>query len=435
MLFLDFFKKAFLALTILALSIAPSFAIQETEKISLKDAVEFALKTNPQIKLSELDVLIAKNEIEKANRLQNPSLETFQNIPKAGIGNPQQIGVGYTLEILKRKKRQELAKTYYKLTDNYKNFAKHIFISEVKKSYIALLVKKTNFKILKEQENLAREEFMAIKKEVDSKKLPETELIQAKILLNRSMLYSNVARSEVISAQNYFNTVLNSGEMSYDTLEEDFPEDFSKLLVISPKNDSLNFEDIKKIALENRFDLLAARKNIQKSKDELELVKANRIPDLEIMGGYSYVSKGMSENGKFQNGGYIGANLINIPVLYNYTPEIKNAEIEIEKAELKYKDTEIDALRNIADAWEKYVISKNNLNFYTEELLKNSKELMQASKNNLRDKKIDLTTFLVSKRLFLETILGYHEALGEYCTSYTDLLKELNVDNIETENI
>ena len=146
----------------------------------------------------------------------------------------------------------------------------------------------------------------------------------------------------------------------------------------------------------------------------------------------------MSGDGHFQSGGYIGASLINIPLLYNYSPEIENARIEIEKAELRYKDIEIDAIRNLTDAWEKFVIARTNLNFYNNELLNNSQELMSSSRKSLHNKEIDLTTFLVSKKLYLELILGYQDTLGEYYTSFAELLKEINansLDEIKIENI
>lgn len=88
----------------------------------------------------------------------------------------------------------------------------------------------------------------------------------------------------------------------------------------------------------------------------------------------------MSGDGHFQSGGYVGASIVNIPILYNFKPEIDNAKIEIQKAELKYEDTKIDAIRNITDAYEKFVIARENLNYYNKEILTNSRELMDASK-------------------------------------------------------
>lgn len=430
--------KKFLTALLLILTTSTGYAIQEEQKIDLKGAIEVALQTNPQIKLSKLDIDIARNNIFIADRLQNPSIHTFQNIPKAGVGNPQQIGVDYTIEILKRGKRKETAKAYSLAAIDSQKFLEYSLITEVKKSYINLLVKKSHLQILKEQEALYEELYKRMEEDVKQEKLPETEAIQAKIVLNRAIMYSNIARSEVISAQNYFNSVMNTSNINYDTKEDTLPDDYAVLMTINPTDESINFNDIKNYALAHRYDLLAAKKEVQAAKNKLEAVKSQRIPDIELTGGYAYQTKGMSGDGHYQSGGYVGASLVNIPLLYNYSPEIQNAQIEIEKAELKYKDIEIDAIRNLTDAWEKFVIARNNLNFYNSELLNNSEELMSASRKSLQNSEIDLTTFLVSKKLYLELILGYQDTLGEYYTSFAELLKEINADSInqiKIENI
>lgn len=422
-------KKIIFTLFILLITLS-SFAIQEERKISLQDAIELAIRTNPQMELARLDVDIARNKIFEANRLQNPSIHTFQNIPKAGMGNPQQVGVDYTIELFKRGKRKETAKTYSLAASDHQKFLEYGLIAEVKKSYVNFLVKKSKYKILKEQEQLAKELYENIKQEVEKGNLPKTEEIQAKIAVNKSIMLTNVARTETITAQNYFNSVLNTSDINLDTKEDFLPDNYSTLMAISPNEKTPDLKEIKEYALNNRYDLLMAQKEAEAAKKNLEAIKNLRIPDVELTGGYSYQTRGMSGDGQFQSGGYVGARLVNIPILYNFKPEIDNAKIEIQKAELKYEDAKIDAIRNITDAYEKFVIARENLNYYNKEILSNSRELMDASRQNLHNKEIDLTTFLVSKKLYLELMLGYQDALGEYYSSYADLLKEINSDSI-----
>ncbi len=426
--------KKILALLILISGSLSCFAIQENRKISLPEAIELAVKTNPEMQLAQLDYNIARNKIFEAGRLQNPGIHTFQNIPKSGDGNPQQIGVDYTIEILKRGKRKETAKSYSLAAADNQKFLEYYLVAEVKKSYINLLVKKSHLKILKEQEKLSKDLYENIKKEAEQGNLSKTEEIQAKIILNRAIMSSNIARTEAITAQNYFNSVMNTSDINYDTKEDGFPDDFTVLMAIPPDVETPSIADIKEYAVQNRYDLLMAQKETLAAKNNLEAVKSLRIPDVELTGGYGYQTKGMSENGHFQSGGYIGASLVNIPILYNYKPEIQNAEIEIKKAELKYEDTKIDAVRNVTDAWEKFVIARENLNYYNNEILSNSKELMEASRKSLDNKEINFTTFLVSKKTYLDLMLGYQDALGEYYSSYADLLKEINADDLNFKN-
>lgn len=421
-------KKIFILFLMLTLS---ANAIVEEKKISLNSAIEAALKTNPQIKILKLDVENSKNDIKIASHLQNPSISTFQNIGSIAKGNPQQIGVDYTIEILKRGKRKQAAKSYSDAVLNNQKFQEQVLIYEVKRAYFEFLLKKTNLKIIEEQKELTKKLLETAQKG----DLPKTDIIQARIAYNRALMYSNIAKSSVISAQNHFNTVMNTSDVNYDTFEDFLSDNYDELLTINPKNDSITFDKIKAYAINHRYDLIAAKFEVEKAQKELKAIKSKLIPDLELQSGYSYLTQGLSDNGNFHSGAYVGASLVNIPLVYRYQPEIKNAINNIERAQLKYQDIEIDIIRDVQDAWEKYTIAKNNLNFYNDELLVNSKELLEASIEGLNKKEIDITGFIVSKKLYLELILGYYETLGEYYISYAELLKQMNSDGFRVEDI
>ena len=192
-------------------------------------------------------------------------------------------------------------------------------------------------------------------------------------------MYYNQANSEMISARNKFNAVMNSSELEFDTVQNGLNDDYSSLLTIKPTDKNISFDEIKHFVFEHRYDILSAKKEVEAKKAELSVIKSQLMPDLEILGGWSYQTSSVSESSKFENGAYIGASLVNIPVVYQYKPEIEKAKFEIEKAELKYQDLMIDVTRNITDAWEHFSVSRDNLNFYDKELLKNSQELLETS--------------------------------------------------------
>ena len=95
------------------------------------------------------------------------------------------------------------------------------------------------------------------------------------------------------------------------------------------------------------------------------------------------------------------------------------------------EDIKVDVIRDLTDAWEKFVIARNNLNYYNKELLSNSRELLEESKESLEKKDIDITSFLVSKKLYLEVMLGYEAALAEYYSCFAELLKEMNAESLD----
>ena len=430
---MTFMKKIILVILALTAVSQTSWAILDEKKIGIKEAIEKALETNPQMQMLDMDVEISKNNTKAANRLQNPSLSVFENYGKSQSSEPQNVSAKVTIELLKRGKRKEASKSLENIALNTRKFSQYDLILDVRKAYIDLLLKKSNLNVLRDQKKIAKELYESIQKDAKSGKIPQTEVLEAKISLNKIIMAENNAKYNVIFSQNRFNTVMNASDINYDTKEDGLDVDYHGLLTIEPTDNRLEFNEIIDFALVNRYDLQKAKQEVIAAQKKLEVVKSQLIPDIEIEGGYGYFSKVRSETGRHQSGAILSASLVNIPLFYQYKPEIKNAKLEIEKAQLKYKDTEIDAIRNITDAWEKFVITRENLNFYNNELLKNSRELLDASIKSLNNREIDFTTFLVSKKTYFDLILGYQQALADYYISYAELVKEMNIIEVETE--
>ena len=140
-------RKLIFLTSIIFFSITPLFAILEYGEISLIEAIDIALKTNPQVQMKKIETDIAKNDIKIANRLQNPSISTFQNIGATAQGNPQEVGADYVIELLKRGKRKNYALIKEAIAKDNKKLYELTLAYEVKKAYIDLLYKKTNLKI------------------------------------------------------------------------------------------------------------------------------------------------------------------------------------------------------------------------------------------------------------------------------------------------
>ena len=423
--------KKILALIICLLITQTCFGITEVKKISLDSAIELALKENPQNKMAKLDTEIAQKDVKERSHLQNPAIQFFQNLGRAGAGNPQQIGLAYDIELFKPFKRKKVAKYNVSISENNQKSYENELIYKVKTAYFDLLESKTNLGIIKKQRDLFKDILENAIKEGNKGAIPQTDVVLAKIEYNKFQMYYNEAQADLISTRNKFNAVMNSSEIEYDTIQDKLDENYSALLTIKPTDNKINFEEIKQYVYTHRFDILSAKQEVEQKKSELELIKTKLIPDLELSGGWSYQTPAVSESSKFENGAYIGANLVNIPVVYQYKPEIEKAKFEIEKAELKYQDLLIDVTRNLSDAWENFCVTRDNLNFYDKELRSNSQELVEASTKSLKQNKIDMTYFLLMRKTYIELMLGYSDALNNYYRAYADLLKEINVQNIE----
>ena len=68
--------------------------------------------------------------------------------------------------------------------------------------------------------------------------------------------------------------------------------------------------------------------SIKKSSYEVTLAKRNRVPDLTVAGGYAWQTHRHADN--HFGGAFVGG-AIDVPILYNFTPEIQKAELFLMK--------------------------------------------------------------------------------------------------------
>lgn len=403
----------------------------------MSEAVNLAIKNNIDFQANKLDTEIAKNNIKVANKLQNPDFDIFYNFGSAGKGNPQLFGMTETIEIAKRGARKKLAKANYELAKENLNFYEFDLKMDVREAYINLVAAKSILKSLQEQQKLLKELLTIAQRRYEAGAAPEIDVIQAEIALNQMTTQVNTAKVNVKSATFEFNKTINPKDKTYlkfDTVDDLFRNNFIDLETPNPKSQMPEFETIAEDSLKNRFDIKIAKQQINVAEKNLTVIARQRIPDLEIQGGYGYQSKGMSDDGRFKTGAYAGASLVNLPLLYAYRPEIKNAKLEVEKAELNYISTKNKALKDLNNAYEKFVTAQMNLNFYNDKLLKNSDEMIRVSKRSYEVGKSNLTSLIVMEQSYKSIIIGYTYALADYYNCWINFLREVNQEELKTDN-
>lgn len=117
----------------------------------------------------------------------------------------------------------------------------------------------------------------------------------------------------------------NKNNIKYDAQDDNFSDkdDFIALLSPKPLDKLPSFASIMQNSLKNRYDIKIAKQEIDVAKKNLVYVTRQRIPDLEIQGGYGFITRGMSDSGSAVNGAYAGANIINIPLFMHINPKFK----------------------------------------------------------------------------------------------------------------
>lgn len=405
------------------------FAVQDVKKVYLNQAIDAALENNIDLQAAKLERNIAKNNIKTANRLQNPSFDAFYFLGAAGNSEPKQLGVSENIEIAKRKARKNLAESNLKLVEKNIDYTIFDLKMDVREAYINLVEAKSILDTLEQQEELQEELLKIAKVRVKNHNAPDIDVIQAEIALNQMITQVNSARVNVKKALSDFNKVINNPDnIVYDSMDNIFSEEnnFQEMMTPPPNFDFPSFDEIVQNAIRNRYDIQIAKQEIDVAEKNLTVTARQRIPDIQLTGGYAYQVGSYTDSGNFNNGAYAGASLVNIPLFYNYSPEIQNAALKLKQAELKYESSKNRVVKDVSAAYDRFLTAADNLNHYEKKIITGSEELIETSKNSYEAGKSDITSLIVMKQSYKSIIIGYTQALAEYYNSWTNFLREVN---------
>lgn len=427
--------KKIVAALILGIFVQTSaFGIEDVKKVYLQGAINAAIENNLDLQAAELNVNIAKNDIKSANRLQNPSFDVFYNYGASGWTEPRQLGLSQTVEVAKRRARKKLAQSNLKLVETNVDYTRFDLKMDVREAYINLVAAKSILETLKQQQHLQEDLLAIAQKRVEEGKVPDIDVIQAEIALNQMITQVNTAKVNVKNALFAFNKIINNPkDITYDSMDNIFSEEnnFDEMLTPSPDTKFPQLNEIMPKALKNRYDIQIAKQEIDVAEKNLTVIARQRIPDISLSVGYAYQMPMHTDDGRFNSGGYIGASLVNIPLFYNYSPEIQNATLKLQQAELKYQSAQNKAEKDIGAAYDKFLTAAENLNYYESKILISSEQLIDISKKAYESGKSDITALIVMKQSYKSIIVGYTYALADYYNSWTNFLREVNDESFD----
>ena len=309
---------------------------------------------------------------------------------------------------------------------------------DVREAYVNLVAAKEILNVLEQRRKLLNDLLAIAKKRVAAHEVEEIDVIQTEIALDQLVIQVNTQKANVKAAMYNFNKAINANNASdvqYDAEDDNFSdkEDFIALLSPKPLAKLPSFDSIKENSLKNRYDIKIAKQQIDVAKKNLVYVSRQRVPDIELQGGYGFMTRGMSETGSYTDGAYAGANIVNIPLFYTYAPEIQNAKTEVNQAELHYISVKNKAINDLNSAFEKFVTAKVNLNYYNDNLIKNSKDMIKVAQKNYASGKASLTTLIVMEQSYRSIVAGYTYALADYYNCWIEFLREVNAEKFDLD--
>lgn len=401
------------------------------KKISLPEAIDYAMQNNAGIQSMRLEKDKSQNDIKTAGRLLNPRIESFLNLGQAATDNPDYMGLIFPIELFKRAPRKRLARSNLELVKGNILLTELNLRLDVRQAYVNLVEAKSTLKVLDGQRELLQELLNIAQRKFEVGTAPEMDVIQAKMTLNQLLVQVNSARTDILVARYKFNLVLMSKD--FDTKEDYLPEQKEFLDLLTPKSSEKlpEFNDILDLALSKRYDIKNAMQDIDVAQKNLTVTIRKRVPDIELGAGALYVPSTLATDGKTNMGVLLVGNILNIPLLYQYTPEIKNAKLLVEQKQLVYKNTMHNATMNLHSAYASFAAAQMNLNYYNDVILEEAYRFLNMAKKSYIVGKTSMTDLLYIEQSYKEIMMNYTKSLAEYYNTWVSMLREVNDEDFK----
>ena len=414
----------FTLILILATQIA---VFANVKNVDLDTMVQIGLKQNCDLKIKRMELKAAEKDIKIANRLKNPEIQSNIVMGNVALGNSSQAGVSLPIEVLKRGIRKKVAIEEYNIKETELKQAEHNYKLQVMQAYFDVLYAKSVYNIQEERLKLFKN---LVQITTDKPKYPSYEIdnLKADIQYAQQLIAVNMAKSNLLAKQFELNKILNTGDDSvmYDTKEASLWGNWAFLNIKLPE---YNF--LENIALQYSYMVKISQKNIDKSELEVTMAKRNRVPDVSVAGGYAWQAHRNAPND--YGGAFVGFG-IDVPILYNYTPEIQKAQIFLERSKASKKAYEYQLKYELKKDYNTFKYSAENME-HSRKILQDSEKIVKLSTDGYIKGKNSYTDLVINENGHQEVLSQYLTAMSRHFYSYLELMQDIGHDILIEEEL
>lgn len=278
----------------LALAVCEGVAAKKTTHYTLNDLCRAANDTAEKIRIAENDVEIARQEKQRAKSVLIPRATTFGSYTRykdTGIFSPDTASAGIRLnQSFTLNGRELIAYDVAKKGIETNAFTLEAiragYLLEVALSYFEALEAKRMLEIAQADVERLETHKQAVEEKLRVGSVTRTDLFRAEAELSRARTDREMALNGVIQTR--------AGLVRITGIDEEFS--ISETDIQNLEKMELTLEEIQAQALENRFEIKAAQKNLEIAGQTIRYEKGEYWPQLSLETGYrkSDVSYGTS---------------------------------------------------------------------------------------------------------------------------------------------
>ncbi|DAB13583.1 TPA: hypothetical protein CPU00_11295 [Candidatus Gastranaerophilales bacterium HUM_18] len=395
--------------------------------VDLEKMIEIGLKENCDLNIKRMELKAAEKDIKIANRLKNPEIQSNVVIGNVALGNSSQAGVALPIEVLKRGVRKKIAQEEYSIKETELRQAEHNYKLQIMQAYFDILYAKSVYNIQEERLKLFKN---LVKITTDKPKYPAYEIdnLKADIQYAQQLIEVNRAKAALLAKQFELNKILNTGkdDVMYDTKEPSLLGHWAFMEIKIPE-----YEFLENVALQYSYVVKISEKNIDKAEQELTYAKRQRVPDVSVAGGYAWQAHRNAPND--YGGAFVGFNM-DLPVLYNFTPEIQKAQIFLERSKAGKKAYEHQLKYELKKDFNTFKYSAENME-YSKKILQDSEKIVKLSTDGYISGKNSYTDLVINENGHQEVLSQYLNAMSRHFYSYLELMQDIGHDILIEEDL
>ncbi len=409
---------------IISLLICTAGHAQAGEKLSLKEALKIAFDHNPSVVEARQDIKIAESQFKISKKWDNPELEVeVGNLAKDLDGDSSFSTKDLDSEIRvtqpidgwgKRGLRKKIAEDELKQQEAAFKSVWLNTVKDIKEQYTQTLLSKKAVELSQENLELNQKFLDKIKIKFDSGDAVNHELSRAKLeVIN--------ARHLSLSSQKKY--LINKGKFNL-LLGQPMSKDYNLIDNFQDERLDKSFDELLKMALEERPDVFTQKSELNKKDKELRLAKRDRLPSYGLS---IFVER---EENVYKGG--VGV-AFDLPIWNFKSNEITQVKLEREKAQELLKRMENEVALDVYIAFHETDLAKKSHDISIE-AIKEANEILRFTTLGYEEGEVTFLSYLENVKAYQETKQRYFESLSEYTIKIAELEQVIGEFVLPEEN-
>lgn len=380
-------------------------AINEpTGALTLQKALELALMKNPELSVYSLEIRAREAKALQASLLPNPEVDIEANNITAFGENETSIWFGQLIELGgKINKRTKLAELESDLAAwDYEVKRLEVF-TETVKAFSAVISAQERVKLHKELVSLSEKFLESVKRRIKAGKVSPAESSQARVELSISHIEFKKSLNELNLSRHRLSAV-------WGNMEPKFEKAIGSLGMLPALP---SFSRLKLLAVQNPV-IERWAVEIEQRKTNLELQKAERIPDPTVRGGYTRSNE--SGENTFQLG-------VSVPIpFFNLNQgAIEEAEIRLDQGNRQRRAVSLKIINQLNKLYNLLTLAHQELLTLKTMTLPEAEKAYKIIDQYYLMGRYSFINVLYARRMLFEVKLRQLTALRDYNQYITDI--------------